>query len=243
MTTIIDNPAKRLLELLIGFKTLQGQTTVRSAIQEVMGIKGASDPLIADGLLELTQLAVRTERIIRALDNVNAALLLAPFERIYRFIFRMDFDTQIQNIWASIDDFVLHGLRHCVDAIDRNATLVDMSEEDLNVLSAEVNEIIDFVVQSDMDSDLKKVILQRLSEIQRAILSYRVGGSEGLRKAAESGFALIFEQADKISASKAKEAIFRFGKLAMRILDIVHTGIKLNELTGGSIGGLLGIGK
>ncbi len=63
-----------------------------------------------------------------------------------------------------------------------------ISEEELASIQLEVEKLINRILDSDFDDDLKTILIDGLDEIREAIVDYRLLGAEAIRKAVDRNF-------------------------------------------------------
>ena len=94
-------------------------------------------------------------------------------------------------------------------------------EEELSTIQSEIEEITFNVVQSSIDSELKRVLVENLNGVRDAILGYQLSGAEGIRNAVDRTITSLIryrEEFRKVSDSADKETFMTIGNV-LRTLD------------------------
>jgi hypothetical protein len=107
-----------------------------------------------------------------------------------------------------------------------------LADNDLEWLQSEVEDLIHDVVESQLSTDIKNVILDGLEAVRYAILEYRVRGMEGIRQALDKNVASLIRYRDEFDEMKRgdHEGIWtRWSSVVGRLDGWVSTGLKLKQ--------------
>jgi hypothetical protein len=128
----------------------------------------------------------------------------------------------------------MYALEICSHEFLRNGVREDViNEEDLAKLREDVEALLNKVINSNIGETLKKVLIEELKNIHRAIIFYQIDGIEGLRQALKSSAGAIHfyrEQiVDELQDSREKQTISEFFELLQRIDIIIGLSKAANE--------------
>lgn len=188
-----DNPARRLHSLLTNAFEIEDQfqdkqnLSSRTVWAQVFKTKDA-DTEVLEYLEELHFLIKHTREAIKGLPGVRHELYLKPIEF---FSLRISQKGLIGDKWGNQgrhlrQQHMLDLLEATADAIDNDNYLIELTQEQLNGLLSDAKSMLEEVLNSDLDNDIKMFLVIRLEEICSAIQHYAVSGSAGLRKVVEA---------------------------------------------------------
>ena len=116
-------------------------------------------------------------------------------------------------------------------------------EEELASLQADVEDIINKVVDSDLEDEIKRVLFDGLESVRNALLNYQMFGAEGIRQSLDRNFALPFRYSDEfIRASgndEGKNIVSAFFEFLKKLNIAASTGLKVNKISGPAIDRML----
>ena len=131
------------------------------------------------------------------------------------------------------DDNFMRYMRMACDSKYWEAEEV-ISEGDLEELQSEVEALINKVVSTDLNDELKRVLADGLGVVRQAILDYRISGAEGLRQALDKNAALILRYRDEFKEADETEdgkiVVSAFLGVLKRLDSIVSVGLKVKQL-------------
>lgn len=111
-----------------------------------------------------------------------------------------------------------------------------VSKEALGNLQSEVEKLVNRVIQTNLNDQLKQMLLDDLEAIRQAILEYRIHGADGLRQAlARSEDSLLRNYEDLKRASESVETrsvINEFLNILKNVDYLVSVGLKIKRLAG-----------
>ena len=124
------------------------------------------------------------------------------------------------------------GLEFCSDTLSR-VTPEDVPDEAiLDELKHDVEAMIDDVDKADIVSTLKAVILDHLESIRRAVVEYKIRGTQGLRQALDSGIGSLLRHRDELKKTESQHIVTRLMNLFGKIDSYVGVGIAAQKLFG-----------
>lgn len=127
---------------------------------------------------------------------------------------------------------MLTGLEFCSDKLARTLNEQIIDQESLDELREQVEEMIKVILDAEIDSALKAVILDHLQAIHQAILTYRIHGAAGLKRALDSGVGSLLRHQAELKKPESKTWLGRLTKLFERIDGYVTTGQGAKRLFG-----------
>ena len=120
-------------------------------------------------------------------------------------------------------------------------------DDDLESLQTEIEDLINDVVESELNDEIKRVLIDGLDAVRNAVLQYRVRGAEGIRQALDRNIGLMARYGQELkTASETDEGriISRWWgflqkvdtmlSLALNVPQLAAPGITQWMLTAGS---------
>ena len=180
----LNNPAGRLYSILSRAKTAGG-ANVLSNFASAFGTPPENVPqiMLNFGLLGLTvdEISEQLKRI-NAMDTLDIYLESVP---------SLKSALSIQNLatnWAGYKDLLrdddLKTLQHCSKDLAKFSSETVLSEEQLTDFKTKIDALYEELFQStELEPELKRVVLEHLESIRRAIHDYRIKGIRPLEEA------------------------------------------------------------
>lgn len=154
---------------------------------------------------------METESYMRNAEEVLAAFAAYPVTAL------------IGQLQAAIKDVSIRGLEMFADYLDKHRPEKILSESDLERLRSAVKGLMDEVVNSDIDARLKQFMLDKLDNIEQAIILYEFHGTSPIEDSLQEavGGIVLKENFDKQDASFKSDVWDKFKKyLGVALLTI-----------------------
>lgn len=170
--------------------------------------------------------------------NVNHNLFL----RYYNKIETLDKNVEklCKTSWidykSQIDETVIFGIEHCVEAVKNESTIESaIDEDDLLKIKNEVENLTNEVLEKEIDTGLKKVIISLLESIKLAIIEYKINGVESFEKVLEQSIGKLIYNQNLWKNESAREDITKVSKILKKIADFINIAKGLKEIAQGLI--------
>ncbi|MGB5962046.1 MAG: hypothetical protein WBG73_15360 [Coleofasciculaceae cyanobacterium] len=232
-----NNPAGRLYEILtkaieIGrlVPSRRGTNTefpserrVFVVLAKALEIDNPDSFELFDGIAKLSALVNDTELAINKTQDVNIELYLRAINEVKEAFNNLH--VNLPEDWLlianKIDKSTLEKLEFCADVLSRQQGEIVLNNEELNELFDEVRTLLEKVLDADLDKDIKSFMLEKLKDIDQAIINYKFQGSKGLIQAIEStlGATIINE---KIRSQKEKPIVTNFFTVIGRVASVLN---------------------
>lgn len=202
-----DNPARRLHSLLNeAFAVADQHNSVdnlssQTVWAEVFDVQD-NDAEVLEYVEEIMLLLGNTKDAIRQLPSVRHKTYRKGVDYISARIYQRGL---IGDKWNVQGKSLKHApsmdsLEHVAYAIDDNrAYMIELTQDQLNTILSDVSTMLNEIVNSDLDEDIKTFLTVRLEEISLAIHHYKVRGSSGLIKVVEANIGSAFFKHTKLS--------------------------------------------
>jgi hypothetical protein len=227
-----DNPAGRLYEILDEARKRGDQLHTRQVWGSVLHVNPANNSELLPAPARLMMLVKEARQSVQELEEINHELYLKPFEQIERAFQHVNLEESWQRFKSQLDDPTMVALAFCADTLSREGGEIQIDSEKLQKFQEEVNSLLEDIIQSDINQELKDFIIRGLEEIRRAIFEYRLGGSEGLRKALEMNLGGMFFNAEEIQKEKRKKVVSRYLEVINTLLNLVTIALNIKQITG-----------
>ncbi len=161
--------------------------------------------LVAD-FIKLVQ---ETKNSISKLENRNTTIYLKPFVQIDNALQTLNLNQTSDVFFRGIEETALYNLEVCSDLISSTYNEKTITKKDLTDLLEDVDPLIEKVLNSALPPDIKANLMDILEHFRFAILSYRINGSSGIKKAVErglGGYFIALSENEKAMKSAEKES-------------------------------------
>jgi hypothetical protein len=186
-----ENAAARLWRILTAAKGLQGGTT-HAQLAAVFGLKVSDEMELHRSLLAATEAVDEIEWRVRRIPNQDYDLYLHSLPEVRKALTaaHQNFDF---NQWkaANLKDDYINPLMYCASLLSKVYPEEEVKQDELQQFLEEINELYESVMSSELDSEIKLIILEQLRNIQQAVHEYRVKGVYPLKKALSTAFGEI----------------------------------------------------
>jgi hypothetical protein len=228
-----DNPAGRLFVLLTQAMKAPGHKNVAEVWSEVLGVA----PKDRAKLLHRYALVISeyhaAKNAVQKLNDVDTTLYLRPFDRIAQFFSRMNFDQPWEKVAKILDAPTLQGIEFVSDRLARDQGENAIEDATLRELQDAINSLFEAVLKAEIEPGIKDYILRCLSDLQNAILEYRIRGAVGMVMAVESALGSAFRYRESIETArrgKSKETIDTFFRYLKKYDAIASAATKTKNL-------------
>jgi hypothetical protein len=212
------NPAERLLIILQKAHSQKG--TIKEVWSTVFGIHHSN---VKELLWNLSNLIALSNEVLICLRNnpeTNNELYKLPFKNVEQLLSLTNFDVSWEGAKGLLNEKVMFGLQHCSYALSKLSAEKRIDEKQLEDLRNDVETLINKILKGNISNELKEIFVENLENIRRAILAYKINGSEGLRRAFESSLGSIIHNRELVKKEENKE-------ISSVFFDIID---KLNKL-------------
>ncbi len=172
-----DNAAGRLWKVLTAAMRLSGGQT-HPPLAKAFGIEGTPNSLtIVRALTLAIEAADEIESRVKRIPNVDHDLYLHSIAPV-----REGFLAAIQNYdfnqWRNghLKAEYLPPLLFCSDLLSKHCPEQEIEQDELLTLTKALNELYEFILASQINDNLRLIILEQLQNIQRSIRDYRIKG-------------------------------------------------------------------
>lgn len=180
----LANPAERLYEILsLARKTASTgeMINVKEVWVEVLGINVDNDTQVFSALVKLVSLTESIKKEIEKAKNKQKEYLVGELTKIEKSLMNLHLSNNAIDICHEITASNLQALQSCAVILDFIFDYKEITEEQLESIRRDINELINEILNSDLENEFKGFILKGLREIEYAINSYKISGLEGLK--------------------------------------------------------------
>jgi hypothetical protein len=242
--TIETNPASRLHKLLTILLNGDSKERVIDAWARILEVSDRPEVEVSRRLILLNDLLDDAERTITQNPALNHKVYLSCFPQI-RIVFSPLHlqSTREGLIVPHLTSEVMARLEFCSEALQQSWSEVEITEDELQAISQELNALVEMVARSSVDVRLRKALLEALEGVRIAISLYRVYGANGLKRNLQGLFGLVFTERTKLKeeAEKNGDVIDRLGQLMDKIDSACSTALKVHKALTKPIRFLIGL--
>jgi hypothetical protein len=232
-----DNPAGRLSQALERARKVTQNESAAKGWSTVFGLDYPDD--IGELLVhaaELIALASDTRRRVEAFEDEDPEVLLAHFGEVERTLsnFQSVANLAMKQFLDPLQPTGAYSLRLCSSLLHRRSPEPVLSEDVAGDLLGRVHALISEVLAADdLDRETKAWIVERLSEVERALRDVEIRGHRGVEEAVDrlvGGLRRKPHLLLRLSGSKVAKAVVA---LVMALDIALNSAANLHELTQG----------
>lgn len=176
-----NNSAARLYRILLELKALPGSIPMVEAWARVFEVDASDGALVYSNLVRLNDTLADIERDIR-LQEVDHDIYLQYFPKIRTLLSHPNLQTHLNQHSPLLGEEVLTTLQFCSEKLSKTAPEGLISAEDLALITEQVKKLGDQLASSQLNKQLKAVLLDLVESMRQAIAEFRVRGPKGLRQ-------------------------------------------------------------
>lgn len=237
-------PAGRLIDILEEARAKPETSSVRVVWGEVFGVDAEETGTILKMLAELIQLVSHAKYQIQKLEGVDNELYLYPFRRVEKLLSTINLEASWKHNKGIIDDQTIFGLKFGSDRLNREIKISAIKEKDLELIKTSLTELSDLVQNSDLEIELKRLLVRNLESLRRAIVAYKINGIEGLETELEACVGAVVLNKDKVKraadAPKGKTILEKYFSCLNFVNKTVSAAQNVEKLSESGLTKLLG---
>ncbi len=212
------NAAQRLYKILNDAKA---QKPNGSSQQALAGIFKTHPDDLATLYSKFSQFLLLIEDVnirIQALDSTDKEIILRCIPQL-RKAFGSDFSMQGQwNQYINrIGDSDIGLVHFAAKALAGVSTEIELEESNLSEIFKETNDLFEVVKSSNLDPELRIVLLDLLEAIRRTIVDYQIRGAEGLKRVLSECLGRLALDKDIVIQNGQKDEMKSFWTLLSRL--------------------------
>ena len=242
--TIESNPASRLHTLLAALLTGDPKERVLDAWARVLEVTERHDVEVPRRLVLLNDLLDDAEQSIKLNPQLNHKIYLSCFPQVRTVFSPLHIQTSREGvILPHLTPEVMARLEFCAEALQQDWSEVEMTKDDLQEISNDLNALVESVAGSSVDIRLRKALLEALEGVRLSISLYRIYGAKGLKKNLQGLFGLVFTERSELKneAENNADVIDRLGKLMDKIDTAAAKALKVHKALTKPIRYLIGL--
>ena len=242
--TIESNPASRLHALLSILLKGDPKEKILDAWARILEVSNRLDVEVPRRLVLLNDLLDDAEQMIKLNTSLNHNIYLSCFPQIRTVFSPLHVHKNREGlILPHLTPEVMARLEFCADALQQGWSEVEMTQDDLQDISNDLNELIEAVATSSINVQLRKALLEALEGVRLSISLYRIYGAKGLKQNLQGLFGLVFtERAElKKETEGNTDVIDRLGKLMDKIDSASAKALKVHKALTKPIRFLIGL--
>lgn len=200
-----DNPAGRLFDVLSEAVEQPNNWNARKAWSSVFNISEANTGEILRELAEVINQIENAVRDVNGLPNEETKeLFLEPLSELEGVFSIIRLDETWQGFKKRIPNNTMDKLKYTAVKLSEFSREIVLESEELDDLRTSVERVIEQTINSNIDDDLRKVLVRDLEYIRRSIISYRLRGTEGLVEVADLTLGTIARESQTSTAEESK---------------------------------------
>jgi len=227
-----DNAAGRLWKVLTAAQPLNGGQT-HAQLARAFGLEGSDTLTVVRALTLAVEAVDEIEWRVKRMSGVTHDLFLDSIKPV-REAFLAATQNYDFNQWkgSHLRPEYLKSLLFCSDLLSKHYPEKEIEQDELLTLTKVLNELYESILASQIDDNLRLIILEQLQNIQQSIREYRVKGVYVLKKALSTATGqIILHSAEFQTLNKSDGALLQKFVDMLAFLDrITSIATKSKEL-------------
>lgn len=225
-----SNPAGRLHSVLSDAFKRSPKTVVRAVWADVLDVAPDDTGQILFRLAELIQQIAAGRDAVARVEDVDTDLFLRPFGVLEKAFVTVNLEAPWEQFRNRIDPATMVALEYSAEMLSHHMPEDEIPVEKLDDLRAEVEKLLETVLKSDIDEELRTTLVEYLERIRLAILAYRLRGADGLQEALDQTLGLIARRAREARSSSERTLFKRVWELLRNLNTAVSLAKRIKEL-------------
>ena len=180
-----NNPAQRLLTILEAAKQ-QPDQKAENIWGALLGVADGNKAQLLRRLGLVMELPFQIKEEIERIPQIEHAVYLKWMPAVEASFSNLNLGRNFSEFKTPVTATALYGLEVCSEILSRYSAEKVLNPKELDELDADVNSLMDELLNSDIDRDLKSFVLSKLDDVHLAILDYKFAGVKPMRKAVEA---------------------------------------------------------
>lgn len=229
-----SSAAGRLFFLLKEGRRLPANAPTSANWKQLLGLEQAATTAeLLQRLADVFMLPSKAVAEILQLENVTHSILLHWTEAVERAFNTMRLNVTWDQFAGNLDDTSMLSLHMASDLIHHQRHRAgDLDKDKLHEIAVQLAELRNEILGAKIDRDVRSFMLLHLSEIERAIESYRVVGPEGLRSAVQSAVGAMWVRPDvatKTGTTAEGRKYYQMLQMLVRVVAITADLLALQD--------------
>ena len=176
---VVDNPASRLLQILEAGRKHPGNANCRAVWLDVLKA-GKDNAELNAKIGKVMQLPLEIIDLLKEHYGAQGDTWSHWSTQVATAFMSQNLNSNWASFSGHIDDHTIMYLRMAVGLLDAKISVRRMSDENLKKLYASFTALLAEILHSDLDSSLKKFLVDHLRRIVSAIEDYSISGGSAL---------------------------------------------------------------
>lgn len=199
-----DNPAQRLLDILVEGKELNPKLNCRAAWKTLLKAESESEAALLARLGKVMELPEQTMNLLGSVGENDDDAHQHWVQQVSTAFSKQDFGGYWETFSNHIDMHCLSYLKISARLLKAHSTVAELPESTLETVRSEVQSLIEMVLASNLPSNLKQYLVRSFQRVLVAVQEYSITGAVPVIEALEVTFGhsvadLAFREAVKES--------------------------------------------
>ncbi len=238
-----SNSVGRLYLLLNEVRTIKVPkgTKMREVWAQIFGVAPNDVEEVFLLYVEMLRLLRDAQADLAQVPDIEQSLYLSPFPHLERAFTASSLEHPVEHFRQYLDEKTMTSLMFGAHTLDKFSAENVVEEEILKNIKTEVEALIDDILKADdIAHELRSFLIDRLEDIRRAIMYYRLNGTKGLRRALETTIGASFllkylELPDTDGRNRLKSFGQRFTKIVAKVAEIAFSVAVKQALEGAGL--------
>ena len=217
-----NNPAGRLGSILKAANSMNDKSVAaKVAWAEILETALDNIPLLLRRLGQVMELPEVVRQQIMRQKDIDQEVYLKWLPKVQRAFGNTNLKAPLSTFTDPIDEAALDGLDFCADLLSRKMPEKILDKGVLKSIYDDTNKLMEDIVGSDIDKDLKIFMLEKLDQVISAIKEYKIKGANPVEKVVESTYGAIVMHENIYKKTKDTKHGSDFWKILSRVAVVV----------------------
>ena len=180
MELILDNPAKRLLDILVKGKNENPNLKCKEVWASILDIESDNDPLLISKLSKVMVLIQLTVSELKKLEDTDEDSYQTWESKVTEAFIKQNIETNWHSFISNIDQPTIALLKVSAQLLKAHSTISEFSDSQLENLKLKIEELMEFVLSSKIDVEIQLILLRSFDRILNSINDYKICGHSAI---------------------------------------------------------------
>jgi len=173
-----NNPAGRLYQILSEVTKQRNENEPMQRVwARIFGLEESNAEGIFRAYVELLRLLKTAREAVEQLPDIDPNLYVKPFEQLERAFTVRSITTNLRSFKQHLTEGTMTALQFCAHALGKVSDETEVPQATLRKLREQVEALISEVLSAELQYEIRVFLVERLEEIRRAIIYYRINGT------------------------------------------------------------------
>lgn len=222
-----DNNIGRLYNIINKLIEVKGNTA-EDSFCKVFSLEEDDKASILSNYTELFKLCSLGIKEIEQLNPKNANKYKKTLNNVLEGLTKIYFDANRNRLDNGMNKFKEHfdsqlmiSLEYCADYLSENSSEEIIEDEKIYELIKEINDMVEDIMNSKLNNELKKLLICQLDNIRESLMKYKFYGANGIETSISETVGSLIINREKVTDDKGNDYVNKIFKIIGNINSII----------------------